>query len=255
MHFRKLNSTLFSRKERLFIKQLRNKKKRDLSDCFTVEGFKSVLELFNSTYQIETLLSTPRFSEACLKMVEKKNFNWYEVSESVLSSLSTLQTNNSLLAVVRKKANKPLNIGDGMRAIVLDNIQDPSNLGSIIRTADWYGIDAIICSQNSVDKYNPKVIQASMGSFIRVSTFYTDIVSLLSTLEAPIIGAVLNGKNIHSYKLPCFGVLVLGNESKGISPKIIELLNHKLTIPCYGRAESLNVAVATAIFCDNWIAR
>jgi TrmH family RNA methyltransferase len=153
---------------------------------------------------------------------------------------------------VKQKINKSPEIKKNEVVIVLDEIKDPGNLGTIIRIADWYGIDNIVASKNTVDFYNPKVITATKGSFTRVNMFYTDLNDFLSKTKLPILGAFLNGENIHETKFPVSGILVMGNESNGVSKEIEILITKKITIPAYGKAESLNVAIATAIILDNW---
>ena len=136
--------------------------------------------------------------------------------------------------------------------LALDEIKDPGNLGTIIRIADWYGIKKIIASNDTVDFYNPKVISATKGSFTRVQIFYTDLVETLPKIGLPIFGTFMKGENVHTFDFPKSGILIMGNESKGISEKIEKLITRKITIPSFGKAESLNVSIATAIVLDNW---
>ena len=135
--------------------------------------------------------------------------------------------------------------------IALDKVQDPGNMGTIIRTADWFGIHNIVCSSDSVDIYNPKVIQATMGSFFRVNIVYTDLKKFFSNnSELAVCGALLDGENIYKKQLTTEGtVLLMGNESKGIAEELLPFVTEKIKIPSYGKAESLNVATATAIIC------
>ena len=135
-------------------------------------------------------------------------------------------------------------------SLVLDGIQDPGNMGTIIRTADWFGITDIICSEDTVDVYNPKVVQATMGSMARVNVHYTDLMPVLSTADVPIYGALLNGDNIYDTTFGTEGLIVMGNEGNGLRPEVIKLVTKAITIPRFGGAESLNVAIATAIFCS-----
>ncbi len=134
-------------------------------------------------------------------------------------------------------------------SIVLDGIQDPGNMGTIIRTADWFGIKNILCSADTVDVYNPKVVQASMGSLSRISIHYTNLVTLLPNLKLPIFAAMLNGGNLYETDFGKEGLIVMGNEGNGIRPEIEPFISKAVTIPRVGLAESLNVAIATALFC------
>jgi TrmH family RNA methyltransferase len=138
-------------------------------------------------------------------------------------------------------------------ALALDEVRDPGNLGTIIRIADWYGISKMVLSPNTADFYNPKVLQASMGSFTRIQFFYQDLSDFITTSSRiPVYGAFLEGENIHQAHLTTDGIIVMGSESHGISPHVERYVGRKITIPPFGKAESLNVAVATAIICDNF---
>lgn len=173
-----------------------------------------------------------------------------EASENELASLSEFQSNDSALAIARLKENTPITIKQQEFALVLDDIRDPGNLGTIIRTADWFGINKIIASPETADFYNPKVISATMGSFTRVSLFYTELDQYLSNSRLPSWGAFLGGRDVHQVDFKTGGYIVIGNESRGISPLLEEKITQKITIPRYGQAESLNAAIATAIICD-----
>jgi rRNA methylases len=135
-------------------------------------------------------------------------------------------------------------------SIVLDRIQDPGNMGTIIRTADWYGIENIICSEDCVEVYNPKVVQATMGSLSRINVHYVDLASVLTDTKLPVYGALLDGENIYNTNFGTEGLIVMGNEGNGLTEKIKQLVTRAITIPRGGKAESLNVAIATAIFCS-----
>ncbi len=161
--------------------------------------------------------------------------------------MSLLQTPNQVLAVaMMPQKPKEIDIA-GQLTIVLDGIQDPGNLGTIIRTADWFGVQQIVASEDTADVYNPKVIGATMGSFMRVSVAYKNIADWLPTVKLPIYGALLEGENIFTTKLPTQGLLVIGSEAKGIREDSIEFITHPVTIPKIGGAESLNAGVATGI--------
>jgi len=165
--------------------------------------------------------------------------------------LGTFQTNDTVLAIAASQANVPVDIQSGY-GLVLDDIRDPGNLGTIFRLADWYGIRKVICSLHTIDQYNPKVIHASMGAFTRLEVYYTSLPQYLEEISVPVMGAMLSGDNVHQFDFPAMGVFVIGNESRGISEEVLGFLKHQINIPRYGRGESLNAAMATAIICDNW---
>jgi TrmH family RNA methyltransferase len=243
---------MFTKNQAKLIKSLDEKKNLVELGLFLVEGEKSVSELLDSDFEIELLLTTTEFFEKFGEKIREKSKSYEIVNQFELEKVGTFATNDAALAVVKQKINKSPEIKKNEVVIVLDEIKDPGNLGTIIRIADWYGIDNIVASKNTVDFYNPKVITATKGSFTRVNMFYTDLNDFLSKTKLPILGAFLNGENIHETKFPVSGILVMGNESNGVSKEIEILITKKITIPAYGKAESLNVAIATAIILDNW---
>jgi TrmH family RNA methyltransferase len=170
-----------------------------------------------------------------------------EVEDFELDKMTQLQKGNQVLALVQKKQTKSGIQLKGKLTLALDGIQDPGNLGTIIRTADWFGLDQILVSADTASCYNPKVVQSTMGSIFRVQVIVTDLADVLKDIQLPIYGAVLEGKSIQSTKLEKEGVLIIGNESKGIRKPLQNLISHPITIPKYGHAESLNAAVATGI--------
>jgi TrmH family RNA methyltransferase len=170
--------------------------------------------------------------------------------DTELNDIGSLQTNDSAIAVCDSKEEEIPGIISDEWVIVLDNINDPGNLGTIIRIADWYGIKKIVCSEDTADLYNPKVINASKGSFLRVSLSYTGLPGFLKKQHVAVYGADLHGENIHKTTFSTSGILVMGNEAHGISAEVKALLTNSLTIPRFGMAESLNVGIATAICCD-----
>ncbi len=199
----------------------------------------------------------------------------YNVDTKTLTKLSNIKTNNSVIAVVGipnletksidlQNYKKDLKIdkiefndeedcilkNKNAIYLALDRISDPSNFGAILRVADWFGVDKVLCSKDTVDIYNPKVIQASMGSFTRISVEYLDLQKLLKSTSIPIYGTVLDGQNIHTTKLAKSCIIVFGNESSGINKDLLPYFDKTITIPKYGKAESLNVAAATAIVCS-----
>jgi len=241
----------FTKNQAKLIKSLNEKKNRVEFGLFLVEGEKSVSELLNSDFEIDFILTTTEFFDKYGEKIRERSNSYEIVNQFELEKVGTFTTNDSALAVAKQKQNKSFEIGNEV-IITLDEIKDPGNLGTIIRVADWYGIKNIVASKETVDFYNPKVIAATKGSFARVNIFYTDLNNFLSTQKLPILGAFLNGKNIHEAKFPARGILVMGNESNGVSEEIEKLVTEKITIPAYGGAESLNVAIATAIITDNW---
>jgi RNA methyltransferase, TrmH family len=165
--------------------------------------------------------------------------------------LGEFQSNNTVVAVAEMKPNQSFQLPPHTFGLVLDDIRDPGNLGTIIRTADWYGINHIIASEETADFYNPKVISATMGSFTRMNIFYTSLPEYLSETKTKVFGAFLDGKNVHEITFDSGGFIVIGNESRGISPDVEKLVSERITIPRFGKAESLNAAIATAVICDN----
>jgi TrmH family RNA methyltransferase len=231
-----------------YIKSLQVKKYRKQEQCFIIEGAKSVEELLRSDFDVLQVIGTSAFWSGLKTMPASEII---EVSEKELEGLGEFQTNNSALAVAKIKPNAPIQALENEFVLVLDDIRDPGNLGTMIRTADWYGIHKVVASAETADFYSPKVISATMGSFTRVSVFYTDLSAYLSSCGRKTFGAYLDGKNIHEADFGSGGLVVIGNESRGISHGLEAYITDKITIPRYGEAESLNAAVATAIICDN----
>jgi len=229
-----------------FIKSLQIKKFRSEHKKFIVQGKKNVLELLMSDYQVHQLYATESF----LPDLESTKFQAEIISQNELEKISSFQSNSTALAIVEMPQNDYIEVNNDW-AIVLDQVKDPGNLGTIIRIADWYGIKKIICSLDCVDAYNPKVISASMGSFCRVHVFYTELNSYLKKQKEAIFGALLDGESIYKTKQIKTGYLLMGSESQGISSDLKKYITNKVSIPRIGEAESLNVAVATGIICDN----
>lgn len=233
-----------------FIKSLQLKKYRKQEQCFVVQGEKSVLETLQSDFKIQQLLATSDFMERNKKAVSYFKGEVLVVNANELASLGEYTTNDAALAVVTMPPNEFRKPITGF-ALMLDDIRDPGNLGTIIRTADWYGIQAIIASEETADVYNHKVIQSSMGSFTRVTVFYTNLVDYLNTNKQPVYGTFLNGENVHALSFGTEGIIVVGNEANGISPDVEKFVTERITIPAFGKAESLNAAIATAVVLDN----
>ena len=238
------------------IKSLHQKKFRSEENLFLVEGGKSVLELLTAENNfnkigIQALFYTEHFAQEnqeLLPMFNKQSSYNELVTQTILQSVGTLQTNDSAIAIAKIPANFPLKVENEM-VLALADIRDPGNLGTIIRVADWYGIRKLICSETTTDFYSPKVIAASMGSFLRIKPFYCDLAQYLDKqTDMSIYGAFMEGKNIYEQR----GIIVIGNESNGIPDNLVPFIPNKITIPRFGEAESLNAGIATAIICDNW---
>lgn len=217
-----------------------------------VDGKKGVEEVMDSDYEVVQLVLTASYRESHKEKIERSNAEIITVTEGQLAQLGSFETNESVLAVVRQKPNQIPVLKSNEYMLVLDDIRDPGNLGSIIRSADWFGLRKIIASPQTADFYNPKVINATMGSFTRVQFGYCDLVDELSKNKIAVYGTFMNGENIHDATFESRGFIVIGNEAQGISAAIQQLITHRLSIPGVKGAESLNAAVATGIVLDNW---
>jgi len=223
------------------VKNLQQKKYRTQMQRFIAEGVKTVQELLQAGYSPHSIYCT---DETLFQDYQDVLRN---INSTDLDRLSALKTPNTVLAVF--EIPKPGKIPNDEWILALDSVQDPGNLGTIIRLCDWYGIRQLLCSEGSVDCYNPKVVQATMGSIARVVVRYLDLKSWLESYPYEVFGAVLDGANLYAQELPAKGVLVMGSESHGISEHILPLIQHRITLPQFGQpsAESLNVAMAAAI--------
>ena len=222
------------------ITSLSQKKYRHKYKLFIVEGIKVVQEFLNSSYELEILFST----ESSFSYLD----SFIEVSEQELKKISSLKTPNKVIALFKIPVQK--NSSSSGLIVALDAINDPGNLGTIIRLCDWFGIDQLLCSKETVDCYNTKVVQSSMGSLTRVAISYIDLKEYLTSVSIPVFIADMDGDNIYEMKPPTSAVLVMGNEANGISNSIKQIVSTKISIPRYGNSqltESLNVATATAI--------
>jgi TrmH family RNA methyltransferase len=237
-------------KERKIIISLAIKKYRDKEQLFVVEGEKSVNEILDSSFNVRMIYYTHEcdFSD--------KHPYAIKISSTEMQQISNLKTASSVLAVVDIPSVTIATIPRNELILALDDIQDPGNLGTIIRLADWFGINYIVCSLYTADAYGPKTVQATMGSLTRIKIVYTDLYPFLALLteKIPIYGTFLEGENIYKAELSVNGVIVMGNEGKGISPEITKLVSKKLLIPAFSdnSPESLNVAMATAITCSEF---
>ena len=224
------------------LQSLDKKKFRQKYNLFLVEGNKTIKEIPISRYKIQEIFTTD------VGELGNNDLKITEITPSELKKISFLQHPKDSVAVC--ELLEPVFLDDVPVQLVLDGIQDPGNLGTIIRLADWFGIEQIICSEDTVDFYNPKVIQASMGSFLRVNITYQNIENYLQNSTAAIIGTDMDGENFYQFEFPEKFNLILGNEGNGIRPNIEELLTHKITIPRFGKSkstESLNVSMAAGI--------
>ena len=230
-----------------YIQTLGQKKSRDAEELFIAEGPKIVKELLESKMlQVVELYATKEWVEANKKIVVKTSV--IEITGLELERISQLSAPNQVLAIIKKPVADTDIITKGKVIIALDTIRDPGNMGTIIRLADWFGIDQVVCSTDSADLYNPKVVQATMGSIARVKVAYMDLYQWLSQQkDARIYATALKGQDVTAMKKLNEGIVVIGNESKGISAEILQLATMKITIPKKGKAESLNAAVATGI--------
>ena len=229
---------MLTKSEIKLISSLNQKKFRIQHSLFVVEGVKGIQEFLNSEFKLYRLFTTEAIFET----------ESTTISEVELKKLSALKTPNKALALFKISQPKP--IDESKLIVALDDIRDPGNLGTIIRLCDWFGIRDLVCSQSSVDFYNAKVVQATMGSITRVNINYLDLEAFLKQTNLQKIGTFMNSKNIYNEQLPEKGILILGNEANGISSSIEELVDEKITIPRFGNikaTESLNVATATAI--------
>lgn len=224
------------------VQSLRLKKNRSKQQLFVAEGVKVVQELLASSFELDALYLEDRHSAIF------SAFPFQDISEQELKKISTLKSPNGVLALFRiPKSNTTIEPG---LTVALEDVNDPGNLGTIIRLCDWYGVKNLVCSSKTVDCYNEKVVQATMGSLSRVSISYCDLDSFLSTFNGPVFCADMEGENVYKAELPLDGVLVMGNEANGISDSIKKMCTRSLTIPRFGAdtvTESLNVATATAI--------
>jgi len=241
---------MLSKSQISLLKSLQNKKDRREHGLFLVEGYKSIVEYINSPYQIEAIYHTASFDPKVLKLSRK--INLYAISDTDIQKISSLKTPQDIAALVNIPTWPALDNTQLKQkfSLVLDGIQDPGNLGTIIRIADWFDIKHIICSPDTVDAYNPKAVQASMGSLSRINVHYTDLEPFLSQINLPLFGAMLNGDNIYLTDFGNEGLILMGNEGNGLRPAIEKLISKAVTIPASGGAESLNVAIATALFCS-----
>ncbi|MDV6168931.1 RNA methyltransferase [Flavobacterium sp. DG1-102-2] len=221
---------------------LQQKKYRKQHKLFFAEGIKVVQELLNSNFELHQLFTTQDIFKAVPD--SKTEF----ITEAELKKISALATPNACVAIFVMPEEKT--VPDSGLIVALDDVRDPGNLGTIIRLCDWFGISHLVCSEQCVDVYNPKVVQATMGSLTRVNVVYTGLDEYLQKTALPVFGTFMDGENIYSESLPENGIIVMGNEANGISQAVENRVGHKIAIPRFGdlqQTESLNVATAAAI--------
>ena len=245
---------MISKNKIKYIRSLELKKNRNKEGKFVAEGFKVVDDLL-ALQPADLIVATQEWLHG-KHLADQTEV--IEVTEEELKKVSFLQHPQQVLAVFRQAQDGDFSINTQELSLALDGVQDPGNLGTIIRIADWFGITHIYCSQDTADVYNPKVVQATMGSIARVKVEYGNLLALVESLPAdvPVYGTLLDGDNIYQQQLENRGLIVLGNEGKGISPALAKKVNRRLLIPNFteGRAtaDSLNVAIATAITCSEF---
>lgn len=252
---------MLSKNKISLINSLKSKKGRLKNKLFLAEGNKLASEILNSKFKIKFLFATNDWLLENGDIAQNKYEELIQINEREMKKVSSLTNpQNVLCAVEIPKFHFKENELEKELSIVLDKLQDPGNLGTIIRIADWFGISNIFCSSDTVDVYNPKVVQATMGSIVRVNIHYVDIYSFLKRNfrkeNFPIYGSFLNGSNIYETKLKQNGLIIFGSESNGISDDIEPFVKTKIKIPDFGdtlnSAESLNVAIATGIICSEF---
>lgn len=233
---------MVSKNQLKLITSLQQKKYRKQHQLFFAEGIKCIQELIDANYAIHSVFTT----QNDFTSVPKNKL--YTISANALKKISVLTTPNTCLALF-SIPNLATSSPNGL-ILALDSVRDPGNFGTIIRLCDWFGITTLLCSEETVDVYNPKVVQATMGSISRVNVTYVNLEKYLSETKLPIFGTFMNGKSVYETKLPKEGIIVMGNEANGISKDIEDKITQRITIPRFGnlqKTESLNVATATAI--------
>ncbi len=254
---------MISKAQISFVKSLHQKKYRSEYKLFLAEGYKLVIELLHTGFKIKSLFilsdKLEEFKSAYTKFL--KSTEIFAATQSDMERISTLQTAPEVIALVYQQYSDEQDLYDEKYfaenlSLCLDGIKDPGNIGTLLRIADWFGIKRIICSNDCVELYNPKVVQASMGSISRVSVYYTELKDWIGKVVIEeVYGALLEGENVYAAELNRAGLLILGSESHGISEELRTLINRPLTIPLFGGAESLNVAVAGGILCSEFMRR
>lgn len=233
---------MVSKNQIKLISSLHQKKHRQTHQLFIAEGIKGIQELLDAQFQLEHLYTTQTDFETVSSNLKTL------VTDADLKKMSALASPNTCLAVFKIPEVKAINLSGLI--VALDDIRDPGNLGTILRLCDWFGIQQLICSKETVDVYNPKVVQATMGSIARVNVTYVDLIDFIANSKLAVFGTFMDGENMYTTNLPQEGIIVMGNEANGISSDLEKIIKNRLTIPRFGtlqKTESLNVATATAI--------
>ena len=233
---------MVSKNQIKLISSLHQKKHRQTHQLFIAEGIKGIQELLDAPFELEHLYTTQTDFETVASNLKTL------VTDADLKKMSALTSPNTCLAVFKMPEVKAIN-SSGL-IVALDDIRDPGNLGTILRLCDWFGIQQLICSKETVDVYNPKVVQATMGSIARVNVTYVDLIDFIANSKLAVFGTFMDGVNMYTTNLPQEGIIVMGNEANGISSDLEKIIKNRLTIPRFGtlqKTESLNVATATAI--------
>jgi TrmH family RNA methyltransferase len=240
---------MLSKAQNKHIRSLTQQKFRNEYRQFVAEGHKIGLEWLQSSWPLKTIVATENWIAMYRgDILRHPEAELIVASESEIESISSLKSPGQVL-VVATIPEEPAIVDNVPWYIALDGIQDPGNMGTIIRIADWFGITDLVCSPGCVDVYNPKVVQSAMGGHLRVRIHHRDLVDFLPALNLPLYAAVLGGTDVYEVGRPESGVLVIGNESRGVSPEVVDLAAHRLTIPRKGGAESLNAGVSAGILC------
>lgn len=240
--------TMLSKNEHKFVRSLSVPKFRKAHQAFVAEGSTVIREFLDEGWKAKAIYA--------LKNTDLDGATFQEINAKELSQLSELKHPHDAVAVFEMRmARLPEKPKEGTYWLACDRVQDPGNMGTIIRIADWFGVPYILCSEGCADVYNPKVVQSTMGSLARVKVVTTDLEQLLKSLNVPVLAAVLDGINLYQAEIPKTGIILLGNESKGISEMLLKSSSHRLRIPGGGQAESLNVSVAAGIVCAEVLGR
>lgn len=249
---------MLTKKQLKLFTSLQKKKYRTEHNLFIAEGEKIVLDLLKNGVKANTILCTPKWLEEHIDFSKKQEV--IECDNTIIKKISSLSTPSEIIGIFQMPDYQTdKDYISGNLSLVLDDIQDPGNMGTIIRTADWFGIKNIFCSKGTVDVFNPKTIQATMGAIAKVNIIYCELEELIKEYQSndfPVYGTFLEGENIYSGNLSNKGFIVMGNEGKGISDNISAIISHKINIPPYNMSdtasESLNVAIATSIICSEF---
>ena len=242
---------LLSQARAKHIRLLHQKKYREESATFLVEGEKAVVETLKSDWEVTLIAGTEKFQQTYIALIDRAKDRFFRVGEDQLRQLSTLQSNDSSLCIVQVPNAKPKPDPTASLWLAVEEIRDPGNLGTIIRLADWFGLSQLICIENCVEWFNPKVVSSSMGSFLRVQPVFMTREELILQKERVLVAAQMDGKSLYQFTFPAKATLIVGNESKGISSFLLEK-SSSICIPRFGQAESLNAAMATGILLNHW---